>query len=93
MIMLNKLHTLCRHSNVLRFHVAEVGFLPLTHEVKVQRTVAEGTGSHRWGVELEAQLLPHVHHFLCEVNTDITTNKSNVHIYFSILKGQRTPRT
>lgn len=55
-----------RHSNVLWFHVAEVGFLPLTHEVKMQLAVTEGAGGCGWGVELESCLLPHLHQCIWE---------------------------
>ena len=56
---------LCRHSYVLWFHVSKVGFLPLTHEVKVQRAVAEGAGSRGRAVDQEPCLLPNLHEFFC----------------------------
>lgn len=54
------------YGNVFWFHVAEVGFLPLAHEVKVKGTVAEGAGGHDGIIEWEPCFLPHLHKFICE---------------------------
>lgn len=59
---------LSQHSDILWFHIAEVGLLPFTHEVKVKWAVAEGAGSRGWNVEWETDLLPHLHQFTCEQN-------------------------
>lgn len=57
---------LCGHSDVLRLHVAKVGFLPLAHQVKVQWAVTEGAGDSRRPVQKEPRFLPHLHEPLCQ---------------------------
>lgn len=64
--MKHSLSVLCIHSNVLWFHIAKVGLLPLTHEVKVQWAVTEGAGSGRRAIEQKTCFLPNIHQFPCE---------------------------